>query len=114
MWKLGGLAISRTIAPPVNVVRAKSNLRRDPVDHWVISYCARGAHLAQTAGAELEVPARVPFLWSLGRNFCTNGRMLTESSSFWRATRSGILRRCSMGLSGRPWTRLSDICLVTT
>ena len=69
MWKLGGLAMSRTIAPPVNVVRAKSNLRRDPVDHWVISYCARGAHLAQTADAELEVPARVPFLWSLGQEF---------------------------------------------
>jgi hypothetical protein len=48
MWKLGGLAMSRTIAPPVNVARAKSNLRRDPVDHWVISYCARGAHFAQT------------------------------------------------------------------
>src|SRR6516225_10151391 len=43
MWKLGGLAMSRTISPPVNVVRAKSNLRREPVDHWVISYCARGA-----------------------------------------------------------------------
>ena len=69
MWKLGGLAMSRTIAPPANVVRAKGNLRRDPVDHWVISYCARGAHLAQTAGAELEVPARVPFLWSLGQEF---------------------------------------------
>ena len=69
MWKLGGLAMSRTISPPVNVVRAKSNLRREPVDHWVISYCARGAHLAQTAGAELEVPARVPFLWSLGQEF---------------------------------------------
>ena len=55
LWKLGGLAMSRTVAPPVNVVRAKSNLRRDPVDHWVISYCARGVHLAQTAGAELEV-----------------------------------------------------------
>jgi len=69
IWKLGGLAMSRTIAPPVNVVRAKSNLRRDPVDHWVISYCARAAHLAQTAGAELEVPARVPFLRSLGQEF---------------------------------------------
>jgi AraC-like DNA-binding protein len=68
-WKLGGLAMSRTIAPPVNVVRAKSNLRRDPVDHWVISYCARGAHFAQTAGTETEVPARVPFLWSLGQEF---------------------------------------------
>jgi AraC-like DNA-binding protein len=69
MWKLGGLAMSRTIAPPVNVVRAKSNLRRDPVDHWVISYCARGAHFARTAGTETEVPAKVPFLWSLGQEF---------------------------------------------
>jgi AraC-like DNA-binding protein len=69
MWKLGGLAMSRTIAPPVDVVRAKSNLRQDPVDHWVISYCARRAHFAQTEGKELEVPARVPFLWSLGQQF---------------------------------------------
>ena len=70
LWKLGGLAMSGTIAPSVNVIRAKSNLRRDPGDHWVvISYCARGAHLAQTAGAELEVPARMSFLWSLGQEF---------------------------------------------
>lgn len=69
LWKLGGLAMSRTIAPPVNVVRAKNNLRGDPVDHWVISYCARGAHLALTAGIETEVPAKVPFLWSLGQEF---------------------------------------------
>jgi AraC-like DNA-binding protein len=69
LWKMGGLAMSRTIAPPANVLRTKSNIRRDPVDHWVISFCARGAHLAQTAGAELEVPARVPFLWSLGQEF---------------------------------------------
>jgi hypothetical protein len=68
MWRLGGLAMSRTIAPSVNVVRAKSNLRRDPVDHWVISYCARGAHFARTAGAETEVPARVPFLRSPSSN----------------------------------------------
>ena len=68
-WKLGGLAMSRTTAPPVNVVRTKSHLRRDAVDHWVISYCVRGAHSATTAGNSLEVPARVPFLWSLGQEF---------------------------------------------
>ena len=61
--------MSRTIAPPVNIVRTKGHLRRDPVDHWVISYCARGAHSATTAGTALEVPARVPFLWSFGQEF---------------------------------------------
>jgi hypothetical protein len=61
--------MSRTIAPPVDVVRTREHLRRDPVDHWVISYCARGAHSAVTAGTELEVPARGPYLWSLGQEF---------------------------------------------
>jgi AraC-like DNA-binding protein len=69
VWKLGGLALTRTSAPPVDVVRTKGHLRRDAVDHWVISYCSRGAHFARTAGAELEVPARVPFIWSLGQEF---------------------------------------------
>jgi AraC-like DNA-binding protein len=69
LWKLGGLAMSRTSAPPVHVVRTRSHLRRDAVDHWVISYCVRGAHSATTVGMSLEVPARVPFLWSLGQEF---------------------------------------------
>ena len=57
------------MAPPVDVVRMKGNLRRAPVDHWVISYCARGAHSAKTARTAIEVPARVPFVWSLGEEF---------------------------------------------
>ena len=69
LWKFGGLAMSRTIAPSVNILRTKGHLRREPVDHWVISYCARGAHLAKTEGAQVEVPARVPYLWSLGQEF---------------------------------------------
>ena len=69
LWKLGGLAMSRTSAPPVRVARTKSNLKRDPVDHWVISYCVRGAHFTNTAGISLEVPAKVPFLCSLGQEF---------------------------------------------
>ncbi|MBV8122219.1 MAG: hypothetical protein JO081_20040 [Alphaproteobacteria bacterium] len=69
LWKLGDLAMSRTSAPPVDVVRTKGHLRHDPVDHWIISYCARGAHSAVTAGTALEVPAKMPYLWSLGQEF---------------------------------------------
>ena len=69
LWSLGGFAMSRTMAPPVDVVRMKGNLTRAPVDHWVISYCARGAHSAKTARTAIEVPARVPFVWSLGEEF---------------------------------------------
>lgn len=69
LWRMGGLAVSRTSAPSVHIVRTKGHFRRDPVDHWVVSYCARGAHFARTADSELEVPARVPYLWSLGQEF---------------------------------------------
>ena len=58
-WPLGGMAISLTTAPAVDIVRAKSHLRHEPVDHRIISYCARGAHSATTADASLEVPAGV-------------------------------------------------------
>jgi len=50
-------------------VETKSYLRRDPIDHWVISYCVRGTHFANTAGTPVEVPAKVPFLASLGQEF---------------------------------------------
>lgn len=69
VWKLRGLAMSRTSVPPVSVARTKSNLRRDPIDHWVISYCVRGTHFTNTAGTTVEVPAKVLFLSSLGQEF---------------------------------------------
>jgi len=65
IWNLGGSLMSRTIAPPGRVLRTSSHLRRDPADHWVISYSVRGGFLAKAADTELEVPVRVPFLWSL-------------------------------------------------
>jgi AraC-like DNA-binding protein len=69
LWTLGGLALSRTTAPAVQITRTKNHLKHAPVDHWVISYCAHGAHTTLTAGISTEVPARVPFLWSLGQEF---------------------------------------------
>jgi len=69
LWTLDGLAMSRTIAPSVDVVRTKHHLRHNPVDHWIISYCARGAHSARTADIDVEVPPGVPYLWSLGQEF---------------------------------------------
>lgn len=65
LWNLGGVLISRTTAPGSRVVRARGHLARDPADHWVISYCVRGAYFAKTADKEIEVPVTVPFLWSL-------------------------------------------------
>ena len=114
IWKLGGLAMSRTTSAPVYVSRTKSNLRGDPVDHWVVSYCARGAHLARTAGTELEVPARVPYLWSLGQEFLHERTHVDRIQFFLAPTLSGMSRLCSMRLSGQSWTHLSDTCSAIT
>jgi hypothetical protein len=69
LWKLGGLAMSPTSVPPVSVARRKSNLRRDPIDHWVISYCVgrtfheQGWHRGRgTCEGALSVFARTTIL----------------------------------------------------
>ena len=73
-WTLGSFAMSRTTSPSVQVTRAKTHLKHAPVDHWVISYCAHGAHTTLTDGISVEVPAGVPFLWSLGQEFTHDRR----------------------------------------
>jgi AraC-like DNA-binding protein len=69
LWTLGRFAMSRAIAPPAYITRTKAHVRKNPTDHWVVSYCARGAHSVVTGGISVEVPARVPYLWSLGQEF---------------------------------------------
>jgi AraC-like DNA-binding protein len=66
LWKLDGLAVSRVSAPAIHVARTKALIRRDPVDHWVITLGHRVTTAVRTAGASLEAPAGVPFVLSLG------------------------------------------------
>lgn len=66
VWKLGGMAISKVSAPAVRVVRTKANIRGNPADHWVLSYCRRGSTTIATDRGALNAPAGVPFIWSLG------------------------------------------------
>jgi AraC-like DNA-binding protein len=66
VWKLGNLIVSRVAAPAVRVTRASTHIRRDPVDHWVLSYCQHGETVIRTADRTLQVHAGVPYLWSLG------------------------------------------------
>jgi AraC-like DNA-binding protein len=65
-WKLGCLVMSRVSAPPVRVVRTKAQVRRDPVDHWVLTYAQQGSMWVKADKASFEVPPGVPYLWSLG------------------------------------------------
>ena len=57
VWKLGGLVMSRVSAPPVRAVRTKAQVKRDPTDHWVITYAQRGAMIVRTWTGSFQVPA---------------------------------------------------------
>ena len=66
IWDLGTVLISRVSAPPVRVVRGKGNLRKAPVDHWVLTYCRQGETSIRSERTILKAGAGEPFLWSLG------------------------------------------------
>jgi len=71
LWALGSFAMSRTTSPSVQLARTTNHLKHEPVDHWLINYCAHSAHTTFTAGVSAEVSAGVPFLWSLGQSAAT-------------------------------------------
>jgi AraC-like DNA-binding protein len=65
VWTLHGMAMSRVAAPPVRMLRRGADLRRDSIDHWVLTYCRHGTTEMTTGDATLRAPAGVPFIWSL-------------------------------------------------
>ena len=69
VWSLGDISISRVLAPSVHVKRAKANLAKAPIDHWVLTYCRQGATKVQTPKGEFDAAGGVPFLWSFGEQF---------------------------------------------
>jgi AraC-like DNA-binding protein len=69
VWSLGDISISRVLAPSVHVKRAKANLAKAPIDHWVLTYCRQGATQVQTPKGEFDAAGGVPFLWSFGEQF---------------------------------------------
>ncbi len=72
-WNLDGLAISRVTAPAIRVTRTKPLIRRNPIDHWVITIGGR-ATTVQTDKLSLEAPAGVPFVLSLGNELVSERR----------------------------------------
>jgi AraC-like DNA-binding protein len=66
LWKVGSLAISRVSAPAIQLSRTKTLIRRNPVDHWVITLSHRVTMAVRTGDASLEAPAGLPIVLSLG------------------------------------------------
>jgi hypothetical protein len=63
----------------VRVAPTKANIRHDPIDHWVLTYCSAGTTNIRTERGLLQARAGVPFLWSLGE---TSESQRTASDRF--------------------------------
>ena len=66
VWRLSSVAISKTCGPSVRSERRSSNVRREPVDHWVVTICQSGPTRFLANEIEIQAPVRVPFVWSMG------------------------------------------------
>lgn len=66
VWNLGGLIVSRIIAPAATAVRTRANLGQAPIDHWVLGCCRKGMTTIQTDRAIVKAATNKPYLWSLG------------------------------------------------
>jgi AraC-like DNA-binding protein len=64
-WRLDGCALSRVSAPSIRVIRTPTHIRRNPVDHWVITLGGSVTTAIRTDSSSLDAPASVPFVLSL-------------------------------------------------
>jgi AraC-like DNA-binding protein len=71
LWTLDGFGFNRVCSPPISTIRTKTLIRRNPVDHWGISIGKRSATGLRMHGNTLAVPARVPFVFSLAEEACS-------------------------------------------
>lgn len=71
-WSLGAFGLGRVFAPTLRSSRSKSLLRRNPVDHWVLTVGRTRTGGLSGAGRMLDIPGRTPFLVSLGRELVSD------------------------------------------
>jgi AraC-like DNA-binding protein len=66
VWATDGMVVSRVREPAVRVARSGAQLRRNLLDHWVITVCRHDSTRISTKSGSLRARAGLPFLWSLG------------------------------------------------
>lgn len=64
-WRLDGFAFSSVTGPAVDGWRHPVHIRRNPVDHWVVTVTKRGTHKVLIGDVLVEPRPGVPFVQSL-------------------------------------------------
>lgn len=67
VWAAGDFGLSHVQAPALTALRGRGLLRSNPIDHWVITLGQSRTLGEGGDGVALDVPARTPFVVSLGR-----------------------------------------------
>lgn len=70
-WILDGFTFSEVSAPAVNGARTRAHIRRNPVDHWVVTSYRSGTTRIETPDASLDPPLGTPFVVSLADEVTT-------------------------------------------
>lgn len=70
-WALGSFGLSRVAAPPLRAFRTPALVRRNPIDHWNIAIGHERTYGEVGRGRSIDVPARTPFVVSLGHELAS-------------------------------------------
>jgi AraC-like DNA-binding protein len=70
-WSMRGFAISDGDAPAITTARTKTLIRRNPIDHWVLTIYRRGTVALRTSGDACVLEPGVPFVVSLADEMTT-------------------------------------------
>src|SRR5688572_4098820 len=65
-WTALGLSIGAVASPANTVNRTKSAIRRNSIDHWVITVSAQSATDVETPHFSFQAPRATPYILSLG------------------------------------------------
>lgn len=66
-WTMDGFGVSQVRAPSLRALRTRTLVRRNPVDHWVVTLGQHDTSIS-TSDDSMAVPAQTPFLVSLGED----------------------------------------------
>ena len=66
-WNIAGLSLTWVSAPAISVVRNKTLIRREPIDHWAITVSAGSETRLDAPSGQLVAPPSLPFVATLGQ-----------------------------------------------
>lgn len=69
--RMGSFALVRVSTPAMKVVRTRALIRRNPVDHFVITLGSGGVTKVGSGNETRDVPAGLPFVVSLGHEMAS-------------------------------------------